>query len=318
MILGRYILKRLLSAIPVLFVILLMVFFLMRAIPGNPLYTLYEDADLTPEQLAELEEQYGISGSIPQQFVTYLKNILKGNWGTSFFNNKPVFQNILSKMEPTLMITAFSTLITLMIGVPIGIYAATHRNSPMDILVTSLSTTFSIIPSFCIGIGLLYLFAFKLKWFPLYSYSPIAKDGFWMALRSVTLPSVAIGLSGVATYARHTRSQMLDILNADFIRTARAKGLSERTVNYRHALRSVMSFLITMVSSTILGHLGGSAVLERVFTIDGVGSLAFESLTRRDYSQEQAVLLFFAVLFVFMNIVLDIVYKLLDPRVELD
>ncbi len=318
MILGRYILKRLLSAIPVLFVILLMVFFLLRAIPGNPLFTLFEDVDLTEEQLAELEEHYGISDSIPKQFVTYLKNIIKGNWGTSFFNNQPVFKNIFSKLEPTLMITVFSTLITLLIGIPIGIYAATHHNSKMDLLVTSLSTTFSIIPSFCIGIGLLYVFSFKLKWFPLYSYAPIAKNGFWMALRSITLPSIAIGLSGVASYARHTRSQMLDILNADFIRTARAKGLPERTVNYRHALRSVLSFLITMVSSTILGHLGGSAVLERVFTIDGVGNLAFESLSRRDYAQEQAILLFFAVLFVFMNIILDIIYKLLDPRVELD
>jgi len=316
--LGKFIIKRVLSAIPVLFIILLMVFCLMRAIPGNPLYSLQADADMTDEQLQIMQEKYGLNGSIFEQFGRYLKNIAKGDWGTSYFNGEAVFQNIFGHMEPTLLMTGLSTLITLVLGIPIGIYCATHRNSWVDYLISSVSMIFTVIPSFCIGIVLLYVFAFVLDWFPLYGYTHIADGGFWEALRSIALPSIALGLSGMATFARHTRSQMLDVLEADYIRTARSKGLSERLVNYRHALRSVLSIIITMVSGTVLGHLGGSSVLETVFNIPGVGLLAFESLTRKDYSQEQAILLFFSFMFVFMNIVLDIIYKLLDPRVELD
>ncbi len=315
---GKFILKRALSAIPVLFIILLMVFCLMRAIPGNPLYTIQADADMTDEQMQIMQEKYGLNGSIFEQFWRYLKNIAKGDWGTSYFNGEEVFKNIFDHMEPTLMMTGLSTLITLGLGIPIGIYCATHRNSWIDYVISSASMLFTVIPSFCIGIVLLYVFAFMLDWFPLYGYTTIAVGGFWEALRSIALPSIAIGLSGMATFARHTRSQMLDVLQADYIRTARSKGLSEQLVNYRHALRSVLSIIITMVSGTVLGHLGGSSVLETVFNIPGVGLLAFESLTRKDYSQEQAILLFFAFMFVFMNIVLDIIYKLLDPRVELD
>lgn len=134
----------------------------------------------------------------------------------------------------------------------------------------------------------------------------------------MTLPSVAIGLSGAAGFARHTRSQMLDVLGQDYIRTARSKGMNERIINYRHALRNVLALLITMVSGIVVGHLGGSTVLEKVFSIDGVGLLAYSSLTNFDYTQEQAILLFMSALFVFMNIMLDIIYKLLDPRIKLD
>ena len=304
---GKFVFKRCMSAIPVLIVVLVLVFFLMRFLPGNPIYSIAEDADLSEEQLALLEEKYGLNESVFQQFGKYIKNIFKGDWG-----------NIFGRMEATLVITVYSTLITLLVGIPVGVYAATHHNSKMDYALSSTSMLFTIIPSFCIGICFLYIFAFKLKWFPLRGYTTIAKGGFWAAIRSATLPSFAIGLSGMAGFARHTRSQMLDVLNSDYIRTARAKGLANNVVHYKHALRGVLSILITMVSNTILNNLGGSAVLESVFNIQGVGLLGFESISRRDYSQEQAILLFFAILFVFMNILLDIIYKLLDPRIELD
>jgi peptide/nickel transport system permease protein len=173
------------------------------------------------------------------------------------------------------------------------------------------------IPGFCLGLGALYLFAFKLKWFPLFGYQSIQKYGFWRAVWSVTLPSLAIGLSGAAGYARHTRSQMLDVLGKDYIRTARSKGMTERVINYRHGLKNVLAVMITMVAGTIVGHLGGSTVMEKVFTIQGVGLLAYSSLTSFDYTQEQAILLFFAAIFVAVNIILDIIYKALDPRIDL-
>ena len=185
-------------------------------------------------------------------------------------------------------------------------------------LISSTSMLFTIVPSFCFGVGLLYVFAFKLQWFPLYGYQYIEKVGLATSLRHVFLPSLAIGLSGMASYARHTRAQMLDVLNSDYIRTARAKGLGNNKVHYRHALRNVLSYMITMVSGTITVNLGGATVLEKVFNIQGVGLLSYSSLFGKDYPQEQAILIFFAAIFVFMNIFLDIIYKVLDPRIELD
>lgn len=315
---GKFVIKRFLSAIPVLLIILILVFCLMRMIPGNPMYSIQADANMTEEELHMLQEKYGLNGTIFEQFFAYIKRIAKGDWGTSYFNGQPVFENIFARMEPTILITIMSTFITLILGVPIGMYAATHHNSKLDYILSSTSMLFTIVPSFCFGVGLLYIFSFKLKLFPLYGYQYIEKVGLWESMRHVFLPSLAIGLSGMAGYARHTRSQMLDVLNSDYIRTARAKGLPDRLVYYRHALRNVLSFMITMVSGTITVNLGGATVLEKVFNIQGVGLLSYSSLFGKDYPQEQAILIFFASIFVFMNIFLDIVYKILDPRVELD
>ena len=315
---GKFILKRILLSFVVLFIVLTVVFILMRLVPGNPIYTLTEDAtELTPEQVEYYKQMYGLDGTIFEQYVKYLRNVVKLDFGKSLLNKKPVFENIFQKMEPTLIITFYSTIIALIIGIPLGIFSATHRNSFLDYFLSSVSMIVVCIPGFCLGLGALYLFAFKLKWFPLFGYQSIEKHGFFGALWSVTLPSLAIGLSGAAGYARHTRSQMLDVLGKDYIRTARSKGMTERVINYRHALKNVLSVMITMVAGTIVANLGGSTVMEKVFTIKGVGLLAYTSLTSFDYTQEQAILLFFAAIFVVVNIILDIAYKALDPRIEL-
>lgn len=315
---GKFIIKRFLSAIPVMLIILILVFCLMRMVPGNPMYTIQADASMTEEELFLLQEKYGLNGTIFEQFWAYMKRVAVGDWGESYFNGKPVFENIFARMEPTILITLMSTTIVLLLGVPMGMYCATHHNSKLDMLISSTSMLFTIVPSFCFGIGILYVFAFKLGWFPLYGYQYIEKAGLWTSLKHVFLPSLAIGLSGMASYARHTRAQMLDVLNSDYIRTARAKGLGNNKVHYRHALRNVLSYMITMVSGTITVNLGGATVLEKVFNIQGVGLLSYSSLFGKDYPQEQAILIFFAAIFVFMNIFLDIIYKILDPRIELD
>lgn len=315
---GKFVIKRFLSAIPVMLIILVLVFCLMRMVPGNPMYTIQADANMTEEEMYMLQEKYGLNGTIFEQFWAYIKRVAVGDWGESYFNGQPVFKNIFARMEPTILITLMSTFFTLILGVPIGMYCATHHNSKLDMLLSSTSMLFTIVPSFCFGVGLLYVFAFKLKLFPLYGYEYIEKVGLWKSLHHVLLPSLSIGLSGMASYARHTRAQMLDVLNSDYIRTARAKGLADRKVHYRHALRNVLSYMITMVSGTITVNLGGATVLEKVFNIQGVGLLSYSSLFGKDYPQEQAILIFFAAIFVFMNIFLDIVYKILDPRIELD
>ncbi len=315
---GKFILKRILLSFVVLFIVLTVVFILMRLVPGNPIYAMTADAtELSPEQVEYYKEMYGLNGTIFEQYAKYIRNVVRLDFGKSLLNKKPVFENILAKMEPTIMITIFSTIIALIVGIPLGIFSATHRNSFLDYFLSSVSMIVVCIPGFCLGLGALYLFAFKLKWFPLFGYQSIQKYGFWRAVWSVTLPSLAIGLSGAAGYARHTRSQMLDVLGKDYIRTARSKGMTERVINYRHGLKNVLAVMITMVAGTIVGHLGGSTVMEKVFTIQGVGLLAYSSLTSFDYTQEQAILLFFAAIFVAVNIILDIIYKALDPRIDL-
>ncbi len=313
----KYTLKRIFLLIPTLIVILSIVFILIRIVPGSPVYALLEgEENVTPEMVEELESEMGFNDPIIVQYGRYIKDIFTGDWGESYFNNKDVFENILSVWEPSILITIYATIITVVVAIPLGILAATHRNSLLDYVVTSMSTATMVIPSFCMGLLLAYFLGFKLDWFPTIGYTPIAKGGLWKALYSLTLPSFALGISHIASLARYTRSSMLDVLNQDYIRTARAKGLSRNKVYYKHALKNTLSVVATMIASSIAGMLGGSAVTEKVFNIRGMGTLAVESLSRRDYSQEQAIVIFVALLFLGVDLIMDLIYKALDPRIE--
>lgn len=317
---AKFMIKRLLSAIPTLFLAMTLIFLLMRAIPGNPLYMLagataeYSSA----EEITQLEEKYGLGGSVFEQYGKYLRNIFSGDWGDSFYYSKPVFEVIAGKMEPTLMLTAISLLITVLIGVPIGIIGAVRKNSLIDYLCSAFSISFMIIPNFCLGILLIYVFGFRLQWFPISNYYSIGEYGILQAIYSILLPAFAVGMVNVANVARYTRGQMLSVLNRDYIRTARAKGLSETSVRYKHALKNAFPTVLTILSSALLGCLGGSVIIENVFNIQGVGRLVKESLSRQDYPLTQAIVLLMTAFFIVINILLDIGYKLLDPRVEFD
>ena len=214
-------------------------------------------------------------------------------------------------------ITFFSTILTMVVAIPAGVFAATHRNSPLDYTISASSILFDSIPTFWLGLMLLYIFSFKMDIFPLDGYKLIEHYGWGEALKSLVLPCFALGMGHVAGLARQTRSQMLNVLSADYIRTARAKGLSERMVNYKHALKNTMSLVVTIVGGSIGAMLGGSTVIENVFNIQGVGKLAYTSLMRSDYYQEQGIIMFITLIYAGMNILLDIVYKKLDPRIEL-
>lgn len=313
----KYTLKRILLLIPTLLVILTIVFILIRIVPGSPVYALLEGEDnVTPEMVEELETEMGFNDPLIVQYGRYIRDIFTGNWGESYFNNKDVFSNILAVWEPSILITVYATLITVVIAIPLGILAATHRNSPLDYNVTTMSTATMVIPSFCMGLLLAYFLGYRLGWFPTISYTSIAKGGLWKSLYSLTLPSFALGISHIASLARYTRSSMLDVLHQDYIRTARAKGLSRNKVYYKHALKNTLSVVATMIASSVAGMLGGSAVTEKVFNIRGMGTLAVESLSRRDYSQEQAIVIFVALIFLGVDLIMDLIYKALDPRIE--
>lgn len=315
---GKFILKRLLLMIPTILIIMTVVFILLRVVAGSPAHGILADQgiDVTQENVEALEEELGLNDPIIVQYFRFIRDIFTGNWGTSYYNNKPTFQNIVDCLEPTLMFGLASFLIYVITAIPVGVYCAVHRNSVMDYTMTFGSMLFMVIPSFCLALLGIYFFGFKLKWFPTVGYISVEEGGFWKALYHVLLPALVSGLGGIATLARHTRSTMLDVLNQDYIRTARAKGLSPNMIHYKLALKNTISVTSSMVIGSFVGAVGGSSIIERVFNIRGMGRLALESLTRRDYPQEMAIVLFTAFIGLATNLINDIVYKLIDPRIE--
>mgnify|MGYP004520739925 FL=1 len=315
----KFIVKRLLAAIPTLLLALTLIFFLMRALPGDPLYALLGNNDLaTEDDVARMAEQMELDGSYLDQYLRYMSNIFTGDWGDSYFMGVSVFEAIMSRIEPTLMLTWMSLLINIGIGVPLGILGATHKNTLVDYSASTFSIVFMCIPNFCLGILLIYVFGYLIPIFPMSNYMKIAQNGFWKACYSLILPAFSIGMTNVASTARYTRAQMISVLSRDYIRTARAKGLSLRNVYYKHALKNAFGTILTIISGSTLNCLGGSVVVETVFNINGIGALFSTALSRQDYPLVQADVVVMTVLFIFINILVDIGYKLLDPRVELN
>lgn len=314
---AKFTVKRILSAIPVLLIVITLVFFLMRVIPGDPaLMMLGDDAD--PDDVAAFREMMGLNKPLLEQYFVYMKDMLTGDWGVSLYNNQPVFQNIRERMEPTILVMLYSTILAVVTAIPFGIISARHRNTAIDYTLTTISVVGLSVPMFWLGIMLIYLLGVQHRWFPVQGYISIAEGGIWQALYSITLPSVALAFQSLASITRYTRSTMLDVLNNDYIRTARAKGLLESKVYYKHALKNALAPVVTLIGFSMAGMLGGATVTETVFNIPGMGKLAYDSLMRRDYTQEQAIILFVAVIFIATNILLDIIYKVLDPRIEFD
>ena len=315
---GKFIIKRILTAIPTLFLALTLVFFLMRAIPGDPIYAMIGPDQVDAETYEEVAERYGLAGNDFEQYLNYLGKVFTGDWGYSFFMGKPVFDCIIERLEPTLMLSAMSLIIAVVLGIPLGVIGATHENSPLDYATSVTSIIFLCIPNFVLALGLIYIFGFKLAWFPMSHYLYIEQYGFWQAVYSMILPAFAVGMTNVANVARFTRTSMISVLQRDYIRTARAKGLTLGKVRYVHALKNSLGTVLTVLSSALLGTLGGSIIVETCFSIHGVGEMLNKGLSQRDYPLAQAALLVMTLLFIVINILLDIGYKLIDPRVELN
>ncbi len=314
----KYTIKRVLLLIPTLFIVLTIVFCLMQMVPGSPVYGMVEGEDYTPEEIWQLEEELGFHDPIWEQYIRYVGQILQGDWGKSYVNHKPVFENMMKIWEPSILMAFLATFITVIIALPVGVLSATHRNSPLDYFVTSTSMVSMTIPTVCWALLLCYVFSYKLDIFPVRGYTYIEKGGFWNSVYCVLLPSISLGLHHVASMARLTRTTMLDVLNQDYIRTAKAKGLPQRKIYYKHALKNTLSLVGTSIATSFAGVLGGSAITERVFSIRSLGTLAVSSLSGRDYTQEQAIVLFSALMCLGVNLLLDLFYKLLDPRIQFE
>ncbi len=311
----HYTIRRLISAIPTLLVVAVMIFVLIRMIPGNPAMVMLGN-DATASEIAAMEKRLGIDQPLHIQFARWAGNILRGDLGDSIYYRKPVTQVIFSQLEPTLLLVLYATAVFLLVGVPLGVTAAVHRNGPLDRACMTLSMIGISMPGFWLGLVLVILFSVKLGALPSVGYVMIREGGLLESLKYLTLPAIAMGLQRSASIARVARSSMLEVLGNDYIRTARAKGLVERRVVGLHALKNAANQIVTQAGISIAHIMGGSVVIESVFNIPGIGRLAFDSIARRDYPAIQGHIIFVAAVYVFVNLAVDLLYKFFDPRVE--
>jgi peptide/nickel transport system permease protein len=296
-------------------IVAVLIFLLIRLIPGNPAIVMLGD-DATPDEIAAMERRMGIDRPVPVQFVSWVGNMLKGDFGSSLYYRKPVAQVIFSQLEPTVMLVIYAMTICLLLGVPLGVIAAINRNGISDRICMVLSMVGISMPGFWLGLNLIILFAVKIRLFPSVGYVMIREGGLLESLKYLTLPALAMGLQRSASIARVTRSGMLDVLNNDYIRTAKAKGLSEGRIIGLHALKNSANQILTQAGISIAHLMGGSVVIENVFNIPGIGRLAFDSVSRRDYPTIQGHIIFVASVYVLVNLLVDLLYKFFDPRVE--
>ena len=312
---GRYILKRLLFAAIVLFAVSVVVFVAVRLTPGDVCKIVLNTPDVDKQQCDTIRAELGLDEPVVTQYFLYVGGLFKGDFGTAFISKRDVWSEIKTRIPLTVELTLLSTLFALVIAIPIGVISAVKQDSGIDYLLRLLTIGWLSIPAFWLGTMLV---VFPAKWWG-YSPPPGYVD-FWdnpvKNLEQLYLPAIALGLALSASLARVTRSSMLEVLRQDFIRTGRAKGLAERTVVIRHALRNALIPVTTLFALQIGVLFGGTVVLESIFSLPGLGSLTFGAVTVRDYPQIQGLVLFFAAALVVLNLVVDISYAWLDPRIR--
>ena len=311
---ASYLLRRILATIPVMLLVAIFIFMLLRLTPGDPAAIIAGDY-ANDAQIAEIREKLGLDKPLFTQFFYWIGNILQGDFGESFFYKKQVGELIASRIEPTLSLSVLTIILTVMIAVPLGTLAAYRQGSWTDRAIMGFSVLGFSLPVFVIGYALIYLFSINLGWLPVQGYQRIG-DGFGGWLIRLILPSMALAVVFVAFIARMTRTSVLEVLGEDYIRTARAKGQTERKVLMRHALRNAAVPIVTVIGLSFAILIGGVVVTESVFTIPGLGLLTVEAVLARDYPTIQAVILLFSLVYVVINLLIDLSYTILDPRIR--
>ncbi|MGA0613999.1 ABC transporter permease [Paracoccus sp. KR1-242] len=309
-----YLFRRLIGMIVVIFLVLTIAFVLVRLAPGDPA-ALMLGPDATPAEVAALRVRLGLDQPIIVQYVTFLANALRGDLGQSLFFNQPVTQVLADRAEPTVFLAIFSLLVALVIATPIGILAAYRRGSVLDQGSITSAMLAAAVPSFLTGLIFQRYLATDLGWFPASGYGG-ADAGFAERMRHLFLPAITLGITNSALILRFTRASMLEILGEDYVRTARAKGMSERRVVLRHALKNAGIPIITVVGLTFALLVSGAVVTERVFNLPGMGNLVVNAVLRRDYPVIQGTLIVVAALYVLVNLLTDLLYLVVDKRVK--
>lgn len=301
-----YFLTRMLQVVPTVLGVLVIVFFFVRALPGDPA-RLYAGTDATATEVAEIRERLGLNESIAGQFGRYVSDLTRLEFGTSFRSGRPVYDTVKKAFVPTLLLAISATVVAIIGGMLFGLLAAVKRGSTLDISMMSLSMLGISVPSFFLALLLIYLFAVNLRWLPVSGS---------VSFIGLVLPTVTLGLPSMSTVARFARSSVLEVLGQDYIRTAKAKGLTNRRVLYQHALRNALIPIVTIVGLQFGSLVSGAIIVETIFNLPGLGWLLIQSIDARDYPVIQALMLVFALQFLIINLVIDLLYAVIDPRIS--
>jgi peptide/nickel transport system permease protein len=311
---GQYMLRRLVQMVPVLIIVTFFVFSLLHITPGDPAVTMLGE-EATPENIAALRARMGLEDPLLVQYARWLGNAVQGDLGRSIHSNQPVSEAIVERLPITIQLSVLSILIALIIGIPIGIISALRRNTALDASATTLALAGVALPNFFLAVILIYIFSVQLGVLPPIGYTAIWEDPV-DNLRRMILPSITLGTALSAIIMRLTRSSLLEVLEQDYIRTARAKGLTDARMVRFHALKNALIPVVTIVGLQIGSLLGGTVITETIFGLPGIGRLIVDSIFRRDFPLVQGAILFVAVAFLVTNLIVDLLYAYLDPRIR--
>jgi len=311
---GAYLVRRILAFVPTLLISVTLIFILTRLVPGNPVWALVGHQSVSEEKIKEVSHELGLDRPVLVQYITWLPKALSGDFGTSIFFHKPVLAIIADRFPVTLTLAGLAMLLTLILAIPLGIFSATRQNSLLDQATSVFSTLGVSLPSFWLGFLLIILFAVVLHWLPSSGYRPLSV-GFVPWISRLVLPVIALALSQIALLVRTTRSSMLEVLSLEYVTAARAKGLSEAAVIYKHALRNAFITIVTVIGLTFALSLGGSVIIENVFALPGLGQLITTAAIRRDYPVIEGGMVYLTVISLLVNLLVDISYTLINPRV---
>ncbi|ADO42647.1 ABC transporter permease [Ketogulonicigenium vulgare] len=309
-----YILKRLISTIPVMALIAIFAFAVLRLAPGDPAIMIAGD-NATPDMIAAIRSDLGLDQPFIPQFVTWVGGLLRGDLGLSMYTRQPVAEMIFQRLAPTFSLMLLTLIISVLFGIVLGVISAWRQNKLTDQAIMVVMVLLFSVPNFVVAYVLTWFISLKLGWLPVQGYTPLS-DGFWASVRSLTLPALALSSVYIALIGRITRSSILENLRLDFVRTARAKGVSEGVVLFRHTLKNAAVPIVTIIGSGVGVLMSGSVVTENVFAIPGLGRLTVDSVLRHDYPVIQGVILLFGALYVLVNLAVDIAYTFFDPRIK--
>jgi len=310
-----YILKRILATVPVMGVVALFVFLMLRLSPGDPAAVIAGDY-ATAEDIIRIRETLGLNDPIIVQFTRWIGQLLRGDLGISIFTNLPVTTLIVQRLEPTIMLTLTTIIFTIVVAVPLGTLAAWKQGSLIDRAVMLFSVAGFSVPVFVLGYILIYVISIKLGWLPVQGYKSMFTDGVIPFFRHIILPTVTLSVIFIALIARMTRASVMEVLQEDYVRTARAKGQSEFKVLMKHAVRNAAVPIVTVIGLGIALLIGGVVVTESVYNIPGLGRLVLDAVLKRDYPIIQGLILLFSFVYILINLLIDLSYTLFDPRIK--
>lgn len=312
----QYLIRRLVQTIPILFGVSLLIFLIVYSTPGDP-YAYLFGPRIDPTLKAKLRQEMGFNDPLPMQYVRWLKQTVSGNLGYSTRTQKPVAELMAQRLGPTFMLSATALAIGLLLAIPIGIVSATRQYSLLDYSATTVAFFGISLPTFFTGIVAVYFLAVKYPIFPMNGmWTPGAPFSVWDRIHHLMLPALVLGFQTIASYTRFTRASMLEVLRQDYVRTARSKGLAERVVIYKHALRNGMIPIVTLLGFSLPGLFGGAIITETIFTWPGMGLLTIEAVGTRDYPVLMITNIFFAAMTILGNLVADVLYAIVDPRIR--